>query len=478
MLQGIARGTAICTSRLDTPYPHLIVNDGANKDRGFFMSVSRHTTAATKPTSAVSYLRARSNTGASTLSAQREAIQAYAISHGVDIVQEYCDGEEEADDPDPRPAYHRLLHDLEQSPGNFSTILIADWTRWSRSLDLHDVLSGETRLRRAGVTLTAVASSPANESTDVADTLLTTPPALTPVVVYLPATDPIRHEALSDAMLAYACTHALSIQQTYHDDARHPHFPALQQLLADAGQPPRSFSAVLTPHASWWVPTTVLPDEKVLAGACEQLDIVLHLLHPNAQDSPFIGTIVQIIKQYMASEYARELSAKVLDGAKRLGQTGAHLGGKAGYGYRRMLIDRDGHHLGLLEHGIRKTQSTQRVILVPGPDDEITLVNWMYRQIAEEGQSIPQLVTALATRRATTDQGRPWTRTTVRTVVTSSRYIGTLIYNRTNTQLGGRRHLNATSDVITVPNAFPGIVPAALYHIVQDALAARGEIKP
>ena len=438
------------------------------------MPISRHTaTTAVPPRAhAVSYLRARSNTGSATIAKQRAAIREYAASHGLEIVQEYCDVGKEDGGLDRRPAYHQLLRDLQQTPVDFSTILIADWPRWSRSLHLDDEIAGDALLQHAGVTLTSITTS--SDPIRVANALLTIPTYLIPIVVYLPTTDPATQEAVSDAMLAYACEHGMSVRRTYHDDASRPNFPALQQLLADAGRPTRDFSVVLTPHPSWWANAAMLPDERVLAGACEQLGLDLHLLHPNTQDSQFIGTVVKMIKQYMSGEYSRELSAKVLEGAKRLGNTGAHLGGKAGFGFRRMLIDQDGHHLGLLEHGTHKTQSNQRVVLVPGPADEIALVNWMYRQIAEEGQSISQLVNTLASRGAVTDQGRPWTRATVITVLTSPRYIGTLVYNRSNTQLGRRRHLNDISDVVSVPEAFPGIVPPMLYDQVQDILAERG----
>jgi hypothetical protein len=235
---------------------------------------------------------------------------------------------------------------------------------------------------------------------------------------------------------------------------------------------------VLTPHPSWWADATALPDENVLAVACDQLGVDLHLLHPAAaHDSTQLSALITAVKRAMAAEYVRELSTRTLANAKRLGSLGAHLGGKPGFGYRRMLVDQDGHHLGLLEHGTRKTHASQHVILVPGPDDEIALVNWMYRQVAEEDQSITQLVQRLAMRGAVTDQGRSWTRATVLTVLTSPRYIGTLVYNRTNTHLGGRRRRNAPSEMVCISDAFAGIVPQAVYHQVQDALAERGEIK-
>lgn len=433
------------------------------------MSRSRHTTTATKPLSAVSYMRATSAMGAYTISNQRAAIQAYANAHGIEIAQEYCDGEDEADDPEPRPAYHRLLQDIEHSPGNVSTILIADWTRWTRSNDLHEVFSVEIRLRRAGVSLTAVTPAPMPE--EIFDALLAQHPGVTPAVIYLPPLNAATRGTLADSLLAYASLHGMSILRVYRDDGDRPRYPAFQQLLDDVASTTRTFTTVLLPHPSWTSCDASLPDIDLLTSVCQQYGVTPQLLHPEVLDEPFTATIVKLIKQYMAGEYSRTLSTRVLARAKQLGNQGVYLGGKAGFGYRRMLVEHDGTHVGLLEDGARKALATQHVTLVPGPEQEITLVNWMYRQVAEEGLTVAQLVQRLAARGAVTDQGRAWTRATVRTVLTSPRYIGTLVHNKTNTQLGSRRRLNGMEDIITVPNAFPGIVPRALYDRVQAALA-------
>ncbi len=89
----------------------------------------------------------------------------------------------------------------------------------------------------------------------------------------------------------------------------------------------------------------------------------------------------------MAGEYSRELSSKVFQGACRLIQLGFKQGGTAGFGLRRMLVDHTGQQKGLLKMGEHKSIQTDRVILVPGPDEEIATVRWMYEAFVKESKS-------------------------------------------------------------------------------------------
>ena len=89
----------------------------------------------------------------------------------------------------------------------------------------------------------------------------------------------------------------------------------------------------------------------------------------------------------MAGEYSRELSAKVFTGQCRLIELGFRQGGPAGYGLRRRLIDQAGATKGELARGEHKSLQTDRVILIPGPAEEVETVRWMYRMFVKEGKS-------------------------------------------------------------------------------------------
>ena len=82
----------------------------------------------------------------------------------------------------------------------------------------------------------------------------------------------------------------------------------------------------------------------------------------------------------MAGEYSRELSAKVFAGQCRLIELGFRQGGPAGY---RPAADADRRGRAVKgrarQRGEHKSIQTDRVILVPGPADEIEMVRWIYR---------------------------------------------------------------------------------------------------
>jgi hypothetical protein len=48
-------------------------------------------------------------------------------------------------------------------------------------------------------------------------------------------------------------------------------------------------------------------------------------------------------------------------------------GGTAGFGLRRMLIDQNGQQKAVLKMGEHKSLQTDRVILIPGPDEEVKI---------------------------------------------------------------------------------------------------------
>ena len=101
------------------------------------------------------------------------------------------------------------------------------------------------------------------------------------------------------------------------------------------------------------------------------------------------------MKRTMAAEYSRELSNKVFHGQCHHVGRGFRQGGTAGFGLRRMLIDENGNRKGELKFKEHKSITTDRVILVPGPDEEIEIVNWIYAMFVDEGWTESQIANDL-----------------------------------------------------------------------------------
>ena len=148
-------------------------------------------------------------------------------------------------------------------------------------------------------------------------------------------------------------------------------------------------------------------------------------------------------------------------------------GGPAGYGLRRVLIDQSGSVKGQLSRGEHKSLQTDRVILQPGPHEEVAVVNQIYRWFVEDALFESEIAERLNTKGIQTDLGRDWTRATVREVLSNEKYIGNNVYNRRSFKLKKVRVVNQPDMWIKKEGAFEGIVPPDLYYTAQGILRAR-----
>ena len=190
-------------------------------------------------------------------------------------------------------------------------------------------------------------------------------------------------------------------------------------------------------------------------------------------DGSPVSTIVKAVKRTMAAEYSRELSEKVFAGQCRLIKLGFRQGGAAGYGLRRMRIDQSGSPQGLLEKGQYKSLQTDRVILVPGPEDEAETVRWIYRQFVEGGMLESEIAALLNERGIETDQRRRWTRATVHQVLTNQKYIGNNVYNRHSYKLKKRHRNNPPEEWVRADGAFEPIVDQRLFFTAEGMIRER-----
>jgi DNA invertase Pin-like site-specific DNA recombinase len=207
---------------------------------------------------------------------------------------------------------------------------------------------------------------------------------------------------------------------------------------------------------------------------CKRAGIAVHYCAEQFEnDGTPSSTIIKTVKRAMAGEYSRELSAKVFQGACRLIQLGFKQGGTAGFGLRRMLVDHTGQQKGMLKMGEHKSIQTDRVILVPGPDEEVETVRWMYDAFVKEKKSEWEIADLLNERGILTDFQRPWTRGTVHEVLTNEKYLGHNVYHRTSCKLKRKHVENPPEKWIRADNAFVGIIDSTLFLAAQTIILTR-----
>ena len=278
-------------------------------------------------------------------------------------------------------------------------------------------------------------------------------------------------ENQSEVIQRYADQRGIRIVRTYADHGksglRVDGRDALQQLIADVRAGGCDFSVILVYDVSRWGRFQDADESAYYEFICKQAGITVHYCAEQFEnDGSLSATIIKSMKRAMAGEYCRELSTKVFAGQCRLITLGFRQGGPAGYGLRRQLIDDQRQPKGVLAIGARKSLQTDRVILVPGPLQEVETVRRMYHMFVE-GQSEREIADTLNSESLRTDRNRSWTRGTVHQVLTNEKYVGDNVYNRTSFKLKRRRVRNPPDMWIRSNGAFASIVQPTLFEAVR-----------
>ena len=282
-----------------------------------------------------------------------------------------------------------------------------------------------------------------------------------------------------DVIRDYAQKRGMTIVRTYTDAGksglRIEGRDALKQLIHDVEAGQADFSAILVYDVSRWGRFQNADESAYYEYICQRAKIEVHYCAEQFEnDGSPVSTIVKGVKRAMAGEYSRELSAKVFIGQCRLIELGYRQGGAPGFGLRRMLRDANGQHKGSLKRGEQKSIQTDRVILVPGPPDEVETVREMYRAFVEEGKTEADIAQSLNEKGIATDCGRPWTRGTVHEVLTNEKYIGNNVYNRVSFKLKKRRVTNPPEMWVRRDTAFEPIVSQEMFSKAQAIIHERG----
>jgi DNA invertase Pin-like site-specific DNA recombinase len=200
-------------------------------------------------------------------------------------------------------------------------------------------------------------------------------------------------ENQSDVLHQYADARGMDIVQTYADEGKRglnvAGRDALRQLIADVESGAANFDSILVYDVSRWGRFQDADESAYYGYLCKRANIGVHYCaEPFVNDGSLSSTLLKTIKRGMAGEYSRDLSVKVFAGQCRLIELGFRQGGPPGYGLRRLLIDQHRNTKTILARGDRTSLQTDRVVLVPGPKDEIAIAQEIYRRFTEDRRPI------------------------------------------------------------------------------------------
>jgi DNA invertase Pin-like site-specific DNA recombinase len=280
----------------------------------------------------------------------------------------------------------------------------------------------------------------------------------------------------ADAISRYASLHGFQIVKTYSDAAksglRLNNRAGLKQLLKDVVDGQFDFRAVLVYDVSRWGRFQDMDEAAHYEYLCKSTGVPVHYcaeLFSN-KNSVF-DLLMKALKRTMAGEYSRELSVKVTAGLMRLAKLGYKLGGSAPYGLRRQLLDIEGRPKQLLAFGERKSLANEHVTFVSGPAEEISIVQRIFREFADERRSVNSIAAGLNADCIPYLHGRSWKGNTLRVLLQDPHYIGMQVWGRTTAFLSAPVKRLPVQQWVTRPNAFAPIISLELFLRAQEVFA-------
>ena len=285
-------------------------------------------------------------------------------------------------------------------------------------------------------------------------------------------------ENQSDVLREYAKKRGFEIVRTFTDSGksglRIDGRDGLKELIEVVQSGAADFRAILVYDVSRWGRFQDADESAYYEYICKRAGInVSYCAEQFENDGSPVSTIVKGVKRAMAGEYSRELSAKVFKGQCKLVELGFRQGGAAGFGLRRLLIDQAGKPKAELRPLEQKSLQTDRVILVPGPAEERTIVRRIYRLFVHERQREREIADELNRASIVGESGRAWTRATVHQVLTNEKYIGNNVYNRISFKLKKKRVRNPPQMWVRRDGAFEAVIDGADFIAAQTIIVER-----
>jgi DNA invertase Pin-like site-specific DNA recombinase len=281
-----------------------------------------------------------------------------------------------------------------------------------------------------------------------------------------------------EAITGYASFNQIDVIQTYADLGRSGLSLAgragLRSLLDDVAHGRHNFSVLLVFDVSRWGRFQDADESAYYEYTLKKAGVTVHYCAEQfVNDGSLPSALFKAIKRTMAAEYSRELSRKVWAGKNRIIELGFRGGGEAGFGLRRLLVDKDRNPKGVLAPLEHKSLQSDRVILIPGPQEEIAIVSSIYRRFIHSGKGETEIAAELNMGQVRRQCGRPWTREVVHQILTNPKYVGDNVSNRRSCKLRQKDIRNPPQMWVQCERAFEPLVSRDEFKNAQNIIRGR-----
>ncbi|HET9790880.1 MAG TPA: recombinase family protein [Candidatus Angelobacter sp.] len=278
----------------------------------------------------------------------------------------------------------------------------------------------------------------------------------------------------SAAIALYAAAHRMGIVRSYEDSGKSgigiKHRKALQALISDVQSGRTDFKCILVYDVSRWGRFQDADEAAHYEYLCRTAGIQIHycaeLFH---EENSTVNNLLKALKRTMAGEYSRELSVKVFAGQSRLAHLGFNLG-SAPFGLRRLLIDAAGRRKQILQLGERKSLHTDRVVLVPGPESEVSLVRRIFNLCTRERKGPSEIASFLNAQEVFGPNGNRWSGNVIHNILSNPKYMGDSVWARRIGKLGSPRRRNSEAGWIVRKGAIDPIISPRQFASAKERL--------
>jgi DNA invertase Pin-like site-specific DNA recombinase len=282
----------------------------------------------------------------------------------------------------------------------------------------------------------------------------------------------------AEAIRIYAARHGLEIVRTYVDEGEtglHVYGRnGFRQLLNDIQSGSADYDVLVVYDVSRWGRFQDPDESAYYEFICKRAGIqVVYCAEQFDNDGGPLAALLKGLKRAQAAEFSRELSVKVFAGQSHLARMGCRLGGPAGYGLRRLLVDQNGIAKCILGRGEWKNITTDRIVLVPGPSHEIQVVRLIFSMFVHDRKHERRIVEVLNRQNIPYASDRPWDHNVIRRMLKNEKYIGNNVWNRCSFKLQKVRVYNNPDQWVRANGVFEPIVDRALFDQAQQIFRTR-----
>jgi DNA invertase Pin-like site-specific DNA recombinase len=277
------------------------------------------------------------------------------------------------------------------------------------------------------------------------------------------------------AIALYAAAHNIGIVRSFIDEGKTgttiKRRPGLQQLLTTVQSGAVDFDLILVYDVSRWGRFPDVDEAAHYEFLCKKAGLqVRYCAEQFENDNSTTSNLLKALKRTMAGEYSRELSVKVSAGQQRLAAMGFWQGGVAPFGMLRQLVSQNGEVKEILKSGQWKNITTDRVILMPGPQEAVDTIRLAYDLYTKEGKTRREIAEILNQRGYYWGKGR-WTMEKLRYLLTNPIYKGAYPYRKSHNS----KDL-AKEEWLVLEHAFPAIISDIQWACARERV--RQETKP